>query len=143
MMAGIRGSNTRPERMVRSALHARGLRFRLGGRGLPGRPDLVFPRFSAVVFVHGCFWHRHVGCRYATVPKTRPAFWAQKFDENVERDRRVEQQLHERGWNVHLVWECALRDDAHFEEAMDALAAALRCGAPPHRDPHYNPVAGR
>ena len=109
MMAGIRAGNTRPERLLRSALHKRGLRFRLHARKLPGKPDLTFPRFKAVVFVHGCFWHRHSDCRYASTPTTRPEFWQAKFATNVERDSRNLAMLLALGWRVAVVWECALR----------------------------------
>lgn len=109
MMAGIGGKNTRPEVQLRKAMHALGFRYRLHDRKLPGKPDLVFPRYRAAVFVHGCFWHRHEGCRYATMPATRPEFWAAKFEANVARDRRAEMALHEMGWRIATVWECALR----------------------------------
>ena len=112
MMARIGSKNTLPELVLRRALHARGLRYRLHHRGLPGTPDLVFRRFRAVCFVHGCFWHRHAGCPYATSPATRPEFWQAKFDSNVERDRRNRLSLLEAGWRVAIVWECALRNDA-------------------------------
>ena len=109
MMAGIRGRDTKPELILRRAMHARGLRYRLHDRKLPGRPDLVFRRFRAVCFVHGCFWHRHEGCRYATDPATRQLFWQAKFRANVERDRRVREDLRDAGWRVAIVWECALQ----------------------------------
>ncbi|WP_339706447.1 very short patch repair endonuclease [uncultured Sphingosinicella sp.] len=109
MMAGIGGKNTRPEVQLRKAMHALGFRYRLHDRKLPGKPDLVFPRYRAAVFVHGCFWHRHEGCRYATMPATRPEFWAAKFEANVARDRRAELALSEMGWRTATVWECALR----------------------------------
>lgn len=109
MMAGIRGKNTRPEIILRRALHADGFRFRLHDTRLPGKPDLVFPRFGAVCFVHGCFWHRHAKCRYATNPATRPEFWEAKFQANVAGDKRNRQSLIEAGWRVAVVWECALK----------------------------------
>ena len=109
IMAQIGGKDTKPELVLRRALHARGLRFRLHDRKLPGTPDLVFRRFGAACFVHGCFWHRHEGCRYATDPATRRDYWQAKFRANVERDRRVRKELFEAGWRVAVVWECALR----------------------------------
>lgn len=109
MMSSIRGKNTRPERILRSLLFARGFRYRLHVRGLPGSPDLVFPKHRAVVFVHGCFWHRHEGCRYTTNPRTNEVFWQQKFQENVDRDRRHVEALRGLGWRVATVWECALK----------------------------------
>ena len=108
MMSSIRGKNTRPERILRSLLFARGFRYRLHVRGLPGSPDLVFPKRKAVVFVHGCFWHRHVGCRYATTPSSNVGFWQTKFDANVSRDKRVTRQLREEGWRVFVVWACQI-----------------------------------
>lgn len=109
MMAGIRGRDTKPEWALRRGLHARGFRYRLHARDLPGRPDLVLPRWNAVCLVHGCFWHRHPGCRYAANPATRPDFWQAKFAANVERDRRDRERLLLDGWRVAVVWECALR----------------------------------
>jgi len=110
MMAGIRGADTRPEIAVRSFLHRRGFRFRLRARELPGRPDIVLPKYGAVVFVHGCFWHRHPNCRFAYVPKTRRAFWLDKFAENVERDRAVARRLRDLEWRVFVVWECEITE---------------------------------
>ena len=109
MMSGIGSRNTKPELVLRRALHARGLRFRLHERKLPGSPDLVFRRFGAACFVHGCFWHRHEGCHYTTTPATREEFWQAKFAANVERDRRNRDALLVAGWRVAIVWECALR----------------------------------
>lgn len=110
MMSGIRGQDTKPELVVRRHLHADGLRFRLHVRDLPGRPDIVLPRHKAVVFVHGCFWHRHPGCRFAYRPKSRPEFWEPKLDGNAARDVRNQQQLMEAGWRVFVVWECEMGD---------------------------------
>lgn len=125
MMAGIRGKNTRPELALRSALHRLGFRFRLHRKDLPGRPDIVLPARRVVVFVNGCFWHRHAGCRYCTVPATRPEFWASKFAANVERDRRNEDALAASGWRVAVVWECALRGDG-VSDAAARLAIWIR-----------------
>lgn len=110
MMSGIRGADTKPEMAVRRAAHAMGLRFRLHRNDLPGTPDIVFPRRRIAMFVHGCFWHRHADCPYAAVPSTRPEFWSAKFRKNIERDRRVDQQLVELGWRVAIIWECETRD---------------------------------
>ncbi len=107
MMSGIRGRGTKPEMVVRSYLHRAGLRFRLHAN-LPGRPDLVFPKHRTAVFVHGCFWHRHNGCRYATTPATNMAFWLQKFEANVARDAAVKKLLRSSGWKVRVVWSCQL-----------------------------------
>lgn len=106
MMSGIRGKNTKPELVVRSYLHRSGLRFRLHA-SLPGKPDLVLPKYRATVFVHGCFWHRH-GCGFTATPSTRTTFWQKKFDANIARDVRVRQQLTEQGWRVFVIWECEI-----------------------------------
>jgi len=111
MMSGIRAKNTKPELVVRQYLHQRGLRYRLHVETLPGRPDIVFPRHHTVVFVHGCFWHHHDGCKYATMPASRQEFWANKLSENVARDQYQIATLQELGWKVLVVWECELRHD--------------------------------
>ncbi|MBU4136426.1 MAG: DNA mismatch endonuclease Vsr [Alphaproteobacteria bacterium] len=111
MMSGIKGKNTKPEMVVRQALHRAGFRFRIHARGLPGKPDLLLPKWRAAIFVHGCFWHRHEGCRFTTTPGTRPAFWAEKFSANVLRDERTQSALTAAGWRVATVWECAVRRD--------------------------------
>lgn len=118
MMGGIRGRNTKPERIVRSVAHRLGLRFRLHRADLPGRPDVVFPRHRVVVLVHGCYWHRH-DCGLAATPKTRPEFWATKFEGNVRRDAATKQRLEDAGWRVVVIWECETRDE-------DGLAKRLR-----------------
>lgn len=120
MMAGIKGRDTAPELALRRALHAAGFRFRLHARKLPGRPDLVLPRWRAAVQVHGCFWHRHPGCRFATIPATRPEFWSAKFAGNTERDARNHAALRALHWRVATVWECALSKDR-----LSASAATL------------------
>lgn len=109
MMANIRGKNTKPELNLRHALFAAGFRYRLHRRDLPGSPDMVFSKYHAVLFVHGCFWHRHQGCRYATTPKSNSEFWHLKFDGNVSRDLRNLALLRQEGWRVAMVWECALK----------------------------------
>jgi DNA mismatch endonuclease (patch repair protein) len=107
MMSGIRGKDTKPELLIRKSLHAAGYRYRLHGK-LPGKPDLVFPARGAVLFVNGCFWHGH-DCHLFRIPATRPEFWQGKIASNVERDARAIGLLHEAGWRVGVVWECALR----------------------------------
>ena len=109
-MSRIRGIDTQPELLVRRALHAMGYRFRKHVRELPGCPDLVFTRRRAVIFVHGCFWHRH-GCRKTYVPKTREAFWREKFIHNVDRDLRNQKLLAEAGWRILVVWECEIESN--------------------------------
>lgn len=114
-MARIGPRDTKPEKLVRRLLHAMGRRFRLHRRDLPGTPDIVLPATRKAIFVHGCFWHRHEGCRKATTPKTRKIFWLDKFAANVERDARKELQLRAAGWDVITVWECETRDLATLE----------------------------
>lgn len=122
MMSGIGAKDTKPELALRRALHARGFRYRLHDKRLPGKPDIVLPRYNAVIFVHGCFWHRHPNCRYATTPATRPEFWAEKFRGNVERDKRNQAALKDLGWRVALVWECT-SSIKNFDTALSALTA--------------------
>lgn len=126
-MSRIRGSNTKLEVLVRKGLHARGLRYRLGGAKMPGRPDIVLPKYRTVVFVHGCFWHGH-DCPLYRLPKTRPEFWADKIGKNRIRDLRVTAELEGLGWRVLTVWECSLRGKTALEQAsfLDHLAGTLR-----------------
>lgn len=116
IMARVRGRDTKPEMAVRRYLHARGLRFRLHRRDLPGRPDLVFPSRRVAVFVHGCFWHQHPGCKRAKLPQTRADFWRQKLEGNFERDAVALAALEAGGWTVLVVWECEVGS-----EALEAL----------------------
>ncbi|MCE7888802.1 MAG: DNA mismatch endonuclease Vsr [Sorangiineae bacterium PRO1] len=124
MMASIRGHNTRPELAVRRAMHAAGLRFRLHRKDLPGKPDLVFPRYRTVVFVHGCFWHRHAGCEVARLPEANRDWWKEKFRRNRMRDSRQQRALRRDGWNVIVVWECELQRP----RTLSRLARAIRTG---------------
>lgn len=142
-MSQIRGRDTLPERRVRSALHREGLRFRLHDRALPGSPDIVLRKHHLVVFVHGCFWHRHPRCRCAYSPKTRQAFWKAKFEANVARDRRDAAALRRMGWRVIVVWEC------QTESARGLLAVVRRIRrithgevSSGHRSPLYNRTIG-
>lgn len=120
-MAAIRARDTSPELKVRSLLHRLGYRFRLHRRDLPGSPDIVLSKHRTVVFVHGCFWHRHRGCRYTTIPKTRTDFWAQKFERNVARDHCQQNQLKEMGWSVMVIWECELRDLPSLRSRLEQI----------------------
>ncbi len=126
-MSGIKGRNTLPEIAVRRSAHGMGLRFRLHRKDLPGRPDLIFPRYRLAVFVHGCFWHRHSGCRYAYTPKSRIAFWVEKFAQNVSRDKRNEEALRNLGWRVLVIWECETRDERRVKQL---LSEYIHHGAP-------------
>lgn len=110
MMAGIRGRDTKPEILVRKYLHHRGLRYRITPRDLPGKPDIVLPKYRSAVLVHGCFWHRHPGCKLAATPSTNQNFWLEKFRKNVARDRQVQKELASAGWRVFIVWECQTGD---------------------------------
>jgi DNA mismatch endonuclease, patch repair protein len=122
-MSRIKGRDTKPEKLVRSLLHRLGYRFRVHRQDLPGRPDIILPKYTTVIFVHGCFWHRHRGCKYAYIPKSRQDFWESKFRQNVERDSRKELQIKKMGWNVILVWECQLRD---IKKLTDRLNKQLK-----------------
>lgn len=127
MMSGIRGTNTTPELLVRRGLHALGFRFRLHDRLLPGKPDIVLPRYKAVIFVHGCFWHGH-DCHLFKWPSTRPEFWQAKIARNRAVDERTEAALAEAGWRRAVVWECALKGKTRLplEEVITACAEWLR-----------------
>ncbi len=135
-MSKVRSADTKPEWILRCGLHRLGFRFRLRNSRLPGRPDLAFRRYRAVVFVHGCYWHRHTDCRDASTPKSNVSFWAGKFAENVGRDRRTRQRLERLGWRVLVVWECELT--RHTVESIQRVAHWLsqgtRCGAGPPLD---------
>ena len=126
MMSRIRGKNTLPELRVRRYLHAAGLRFRLHDRRLPGSPDLVFPFAHVVVFVHGCFWHRHPFCRYATTPAERQEFWLNKLARNVVRDQRNLLELERAGWAVLVIWECETKDELSLDDLYWRIRAASR-----------------
>jgi DNA mismatch endonuclease (patch repair protein) len=121
MMSGIRGRDTKPEIIVRKYLHAAGMRFRLAPKDLPGRPDIVLPKYRTVVFVHGCFWHRHPNCHYTATPKSNAEFWQAKFASNIERDALVQEKLTAKGWNVLVVWGCQT-SKGH----LDSLVAKIR-----------------
>jgi DNA mismatch endonuclease, patch repair protein len=131
MMAGIKGANTRPEVAIRKALHARGLRYRLHVGGLPGRPDIFFPRHRAAVFVHGCFWHGH-DCSLFRMPDTRREFWSAKIERNRERDARSTEALQLARYRVLTIWECAVRGPGKvgIDETADRAAEWVRSGSP-------------
>lgn len=110
MMSRVKGKNTKPELIIRKYLHSQGFRFRLHVSNLPGKPDIVLPKYKLCIFIHGCFWHRHDNCKYATVPKTRTTFWINKLEYNKYRDIRVKLQLHGTGWRVFEIWACGLKN---------------------------------
>jgi DNA mismatch endonuclease (patch repair protein) len=122
MMSGIRGTNTKPEIRIRQLLHRAGLRFRIHAKNLPGRPDIVLPRWRAAIFVHGCFWHGH-DCHLFRMPRTRPEFWSTKIGRNRARDLGATAALADTGWRVAVIWECALKGRTRMTE--DAVATAL------------------
>lgn len=117
-MSRIRSKNTSPEKVVRSVLHAQGFRFRFKAKDMPCKPDIVLPKYKTVIFVHGCFWHRHANCKFAYTPKSRVVFWENKFRENLERDARNEASLRQLGWKIVTIWECETKD-------LDKLSALL------------------
>ena len=110
-MSAIKSKNTKPEIAVRKLLHSMGYRFRLHRKDLPGSPDIVLPKYKTVIFVHGCFWHRHENCKYASTPKTRKEFWESKFKANINRDNLNQANLLLRGWKIIIIWECQLKGD--------------------------------
>lgn len=110
-MSQIKSKNTKPEIFVRKYLHSKGLRFRLHNNKLPGKPDLTLPKYHTVIFVNGCFWHGHNGCKYFTLPKTRTEWWKEKIEETRKRDQSAKSLLKEKGWRVLVIWECDLKQD--------------------------------
>ena len=120
-MSRIRSINTKPELVVRRFLHSKGYRFRIHRKDLPGKPDVVLPKYNTVVFIHGCFWHRHKNCRYCSTPKTNQAFWEEKFRKNIERDRINIKKLESTGWNVIVIWECEVKDESFQHRLLEML----------------------
>lgn len=120
-MSRVGTKHTLAELRVRTAAHARGLRFRLHRRDLPGTPDMVFPKRRLVLFVNGCFWHRHAGCKMATTPKTRQEYWHRKFTQNVTRDVEVRHRLNQLGWRTETIWECETRNALKLSQRLDEI----------------------
>ena len=129
-MSRIRSKDTAPEVALRRALHALGFRFRIHRKDLPGKPDIVLPRHRVVIFVHGCFWHRHAGCRIATTPKSNTEFWVEKFERNVARDARSIDLLKAQGWRVIVAWECELASARRAADAALRIGSEVRFGMP-------------
>ena len=121
IMGRIRGVNTRPEILVRSFLHTRGFRFRLHAKALPGKPDIVLPRYKTVIFVHGCFWHGHTDCKRSALPSTRRGFWSRKIDGNKMRDREQIRALRSLGWRVVVIWECETKRAGSLKTRLKIL----------------------
>lgn len=124
-MSQVKNRDTGPEMLVRRALHRRGLRYRLHVRSLPGSPDLVFPRYRTALFVNGCFWHGHAGCKRAARPTSHRSFWDEKIDRNIERDRIAHERLAQLGWRVLVVWQCETRT---FDARVDDIVERIRGG---------------
>lgn len=122
-MSRIKGKDTKIEVEVRKYLFSKGYRFRKNDKRYPGKPDIVLPKYHVAIFVHGCFWHRHEGCKDATTPKTRTEFWLEKFDKNVKNDQIKQEKLRELGWKVIVIWECELKRS--FQETMDNVEKEL------------------
>ena len=120
-MSRIRSKNTKPEILVRSQLHRSGYRFRLHVKDLPGKPDIVLPKYKSVIFVNGCFWHRHRGCKYAYKPKSKVKFWNRKFTQNIKRQEEVTKQLRKLKWNVLVIWECEVNNEKTFKKVLRKL----------------------
>jgi len=141
MMANIRGKDTQPEIRVRRAAHALGYRYRLHRRDLPGCPDIVFPSLSKVILVHGCYWHRHPGCRFAYSPKSNMAFWQGKFVANQERDRKALSALQCQGWDPLVIWECETRDPKWLAARIVSHLGHGRCDGKRGRNPGFETAA--
>lgn len=125
-MSRVRRTNSKPEILVRKVAHRLGFRFRMNRRDLPGTPDIVFPRLRKIIFVHGCFWHQHSGCRHATTPRVRSEYWGPKLDRNRERDAAAVAALHALGWEVLVVWECGTKDQSDLERIVsDFLSRSI------------------
>lgn len=120
-MSRIRGKDTKPELAVRSLLHGMGYRFRLKNAEIPGKPDIILPRYKTAIFVHGCFWHRHENCKYAYKPKTKIDFWQKKFDTNIRRDQKVSEQLKKLCWNQLVIWECEIKNYKTLKKKIEAF----------------------
>ncbi|MWV47129.1 DNA mismatch endonuclease Vsr [Paenibacillus sp. HJL G12] len=114
MMSKIKSKNTAPEMIVRRYLHNKGFRYRLHDKKLPGKPDLILPKYKAVIFIHGCFWHGHEGCKYFRIPKSNTDYWVKKIDGNLLRDQEKQQLLRDMGWKVSVVWECELKRNPEY-----------------------------
>ena len=117
-MSAIKSKNTKPEIKVRKVLHSMGYRFRLHSKDLPGSPDIVLPKYKTVIFVHGCFWHRHENCKYASTPKTRKEFWNKKFKENIKRDSEIQDKIKNLDWRSVVIWECETKNIENLRDKI-------------------------
>ena len=125
-MSKIRSKDTRPERVLRSALHRLGFRFRIHRKDLPGKPDIVLPKYLTVIFIHGCYWHYHKDCREGRIPSTNSAFWKDKLEKNVAKDERHRAALAALGWRVLVVWECEMNTRAKFTKKIESLISEIQ-----------------
>lgn len=125
IMRGVKQKNTNPEILVRKALHKLGYRFRLHRKDLPGRPDIVLPKYRSVIMVNGCFWHQHSGCKEGRLPKSNEDYWAPKLARNIQRDAEKEQALVELGWKVHTIWECEAKDEHELRRCIGSMFSTL------------------
>ena len=130
IMSRIRSTNTKPEMVVRKMLHAAGYRYRLHRKDLPGKPDIVLPKYQAVIFVNGCFWHHHEGCRIAATPKSNAEFWLSKLSKNVERDQKNSERLRSDGWRVLVIWECACRQVHNKQTLLKKMLSFINTSQP-------------
>lgn len=122
MMSRIRSKDTKPEKIIRSILHKLGFRFRINRKDLPGKPDIVLPKYKTVIFVHGCFWHQHEGCKIASKPKSNSEYWKAKFTKNIERDKKTQEDLRVMGYRVIVIWECEVK---FFKQSPEILKRNL------------------
>ncbi len=126
MMSNIKSKNTKPELTIRSLLHQKGFRFRIHDKNLPGKPDIVLKKYNAVIFIHGCYWHRHENCKLASTPRQNVEFWNKKFSDNMRRDSEVFYQLKLLGWRTAVIWECSIRDKKNLPDYVDRLVSWLQ-----------------
>jgi len=133
-MSRIKGKDTKPEMLVRRFLHKNGFRYRLHGKGMPGKPDIVLPKYKTVIFIHGCFWHGHEGCRYYVVPKTRTEWWVNKINGNISKDSRAEAALISQGWTILKIWGCELKSKILIETLNTLLDSLKKISE--KNDPH-------
>ena len=124
-MSGISGKDTKPEILVRKFLFSKGFRYRLNDKRYPGRPDIVFPKFKTAIFVHGCFWHGHHGCKASKLPETKKAFWEKKIGDNKLRDKRNIEALKKLGWNVIVIWQCEIKNTEKRQKRLEAVVSEI------------------
>lgn len=125
-MSQIRSTETKPEQLLRSSLHKAGFRFRKNLKHLPGKPDIVLPKYKAIIFVHGCFWHGHIGCKKAKLPATRTEFWTNKISDNIARDQKNIELLQQQGWRIAIIWECYLKNKHIRDQTSDNVITWLK-----------------